>query len=82
MLIATCCSSETWQRSSGNAAVRSIEVQAKGVPADLVDADSRTRPGGIIDYAIDTWQAAGGHTQGHISTQELRSSAMRCPCRR
>ncbi len=33
--------------------VRSIEVQAKGVPADLVDADSRTRPGGIIDYAID-----------------------------
>ncbi len=33
--------------------VRSIEVQAKGVPADLVDADSRTRPGGIIDYALD-----------------------------
>ena len=33
--------------------VRSIEVQAKGLPADLVDADSRTRPGAIIEYAID-----------------------------
>ena len=31
---------------------RSIEVQAKGVPADLADAESRTLPGGVVDYAI------------------------------
>ena len=30
----------------------SIEVQAKGVPADLADAESRTLLGGVVDYAI------------------------------
>ena len=38
---------------------RSIEVQAKGVPADLTDAEIRTLHGGVVEYAIDNgWTPA------------------------
>ena len=61
--------------------VRSIEVQAKGVPAELGTPIAGHAPAGLSSTPSTT---AGPRSPycGHISTPALRWNDMRCPCRR